>query len=442
MVLRRPRHRRLSGKRLSGCRGKFTIAWRSRSGLRSAGQQHARKRGLEGLRMRARAQRLGAVAALSALVGCSSIGPAVIRRDRTDYSGAMASSWKEMQLLNIVKFRYFDPPIFVDVPSVVSQQELYGQATFEAQVVPNPLTTSTRDFYRPQLQSHYTDRPTISYTPITGLQFVNLLLRPIPPATIFSLIDSGHPADFLLRLTVNSINGLSNYSLAPARGHAEDQRFRRLLAALRRLQQAGAIAARTVQVPNKPSTTAVRTENPPSTTTSRTRTQPSTTQTRGETRASTTVFFRRHAGPAVERDIRLVKSLLGLDPRRDAFMLTGEPRHTPEEIAVQSRSMQEILSELAAGVDVPTQDVVEGRATLIPNIGEGPDTTPLIHIHSGPEPPNDAYTAVRYRDRWFWVDDNDLFSKRDFMFLLIFYALSETRAIPQAPVVTISASGR
>lgn len=358
--------------------------------------------------------------ALLALAGCSSIGPAVIKRDRTDYSGAMASSWKEMQLLNIVKFRYFDPPIFVDVPSVVSQQELYGQATFEARLVPNPLTTSTRDFFQPLFQSRYTDRPTISYTPITGLQFVNLLLRPIPPATIFSLINSGHPADFLLRLTVNSINGLSNYSLAPAHAHSEDPRFRRLLAALRRLQQAGAIASRTIQVARKPSTTT----------------------TRRETRASTMVYFRRHARPAVARDIRLVKLLLGLDPRRDQFTLTGEPRHTPEEIAVQSRSMQEILSELAAGVHVPQEDVTQGRATRVPNIGAGPDTAPLIHIYSGPEPPNDAYTAVRYRDRWFWIDDNDLASKRDFMFLLIFYALSETRAIPQAPVVTINASGR
>ncbi len=380
--------------------------------------------------MRARAQWLCALILLG-LTGCSSIGPGTIKRDRTDYSSAMANSWKEMQLLNIVKFRYFDPPIFLDVPSVVSQQELYGQATFNARLVPNPLTTATRTFYEPQAQSRYTDRPTISYTPITGQSFVNLLLRPIPPATIFSLIDSGHPADFLLRLTVNSINGLSNYSLAPARAFSEDPQFRRLLAALRRLQQAGAIAARTIQVAIKPLNT-----------TTRNRSQPSATVTQGETRAQTTVFFRRHAGPAVERDIRLVKSLLGLDPRRDEFILTGEPRHTPDEIAVESRSMQEILSELAAGVDVPTEDMAGGRATTVPNVGDGPDTAPLIHIYSGLEPPIDAYTAVFYQNRWFWIGNDDLRSKRDFMFLLIFYALSETRAIPQAPVVTISASGR
>jgi starvation-inducible outer membrane lipoprotein len=56
--------------------------------------------------MRARAQRFCALIML-ALAGCSSIGPATIKRDRSDYSSSMANSWKELQLLNIVKYRYF-----------------------------------------------------------------------------------------------------------------------------------------------------------------------------------------------------------------------------------------------------------------------------------------------------------------------------------------------
>jgi hypothetical protein len=394
--------------------------------------------------MRGRAPCL-CVLVLWALTGCS-VGPAVIRRDRTDYSSAMASSWKEMRLLNIVKFRYFDPPTFVDISSVISAAQLEGQANIAAAVFGPAASGGSSSSSRGNqpgvlaVSGSYSDRPTVSYTPIAGAQFVNLLLRPIPPATIFSLINSGHPADFLLKLTVNRINGLSNYSLAHGRGHTEDPKFRRLLAALRRLQQAEAIAVRTIQVSSKPLGTAVSAANPPSAATGRTRSQPSTTSS--QSRVWTVVLFQPEASPAAARDVRLVKSLLGLDPRRNQFVLTGEPRHTLWEIAVQSRSMQDILSELAAGVDVPQEEVAEGRATPVPALGGSPDTAPLIHIYSGPAPPNDAYTAVRYRDRWFWIDDSDLQSKRDFMFLLVFYALSETRAIPQAPVVTISASGR
>ena len=345
----------------------------------------ARTHGLEGLRMCGRAPCL-CVMALLALTGCG-IGPAVIKRDRTDYSSAMASSWKEMQLLNIVKFRYFDPPTFVDVSSVVSAAQLEGQASLAAALFGPAAgggSSSSGRGAQPgvlAVSGSYSDRPTVSYTPIAGLQFVNLLLRPIPPATIFSLINSGHPADYLLKLTVNSINGLSNYSLAPSRARAEDPRFRRLLAALRRIQQAGAIAVRTIQVSSKPAGTAVSVQNPASATTSRSRSQPSSTQTR-EIRVSTVVLFQPHAAPAVARDIRLVKSLLGLDARRNQFILTGEPLHTPWEIAVQSRSMQDILSELAAGVDVPQRDLAEGRATPVPNVG--PDAAPLITFIPAP----------------------------------------------------------
>jgi hypothetical protein len=127
----------------------------------------------------------------------------------------MANSWKEMQLLNIVKFRYFDPPVFLDVPSVVSQQELYGQADVSARLFSHPLknVASGQPFYNLDALGRYTDRPTVSYTPITGDRFINILLRPIPPATILSMIDTGHDASFILRMAVSSINGLHNYSL-------------------------------------------------------------------------------------------------------------------------------------------------------------------------------------------------------------------------------------
>lgn len=336
----------------------------------------------------------------SALAGCASIGPATIKRDRTDYSGAMSSSWKQQMLLNIVKFRYFDPPIFLDVSSVVSTQELYGQGDATARLVPNPLTTSTRDYYNLAVSGRYTDRPTISYTPVTGDRFINSLLRPIPPATIFSMIDSGHDASFILPLAVRSINGIYNHSLAPAQARPKNPKFYDLVSAIQRIQHAGAIGTRSGKAGKL---------------------------------SQTWVFFRRNATPAVERDIRLVKTLLHLAPQIDLFQLTGAPIHKANEIAVRTRSMQEIMTELAAGVDVPAADIAAKRATAVPAL----DAAPLIHIHSSSAPAGGTYASVFYRDHWFWVDDGDLRSKRVFMFLLIFSALSETRAVPQLPIVTI-----
>lgn len=46
---------------------------------------------------------------------------------------------------------------------------------------------------------------------------------------------------------------------------------------------------------------------------------------------------------------------------------------------------------------------------------------------------------VYYQDHCFWIDNNDLRSKLDFIFLMVFASLTESRSIPQIPMVTISA---
>ncbi len=70
--------------------------------------------------------------------GCihSAIGPNSVPRDRSLYSISLADSWKEQTLLNIVKMRYIDPPVFVDIGNIVSSYSLVQSATLGGTIVP------------------------------------------------------------------------------------------------------------------------------------------------------------------------------------------------------------------------------------------------------------------------------------------------------------------
>jgi len=72
---------------------------------------------------------------------------------------------------------------------------------------------------------------------------VSSLLRPIPPQTIFSMIEAGHDAGFILQFAGRGINGVYNSSNSPARERREDPAFNKLISAI---QQADAIGMRTV----------------------------------------------------------------------------------------------------------------------------------------------------------------------------------------------------
>ena len=174
------------------------------------------------------------------LSGCASIGPSTVSRDRFDYTAAISDSWKRQMLYNLVKIRYGDAPVFMDVSSVISQYQIAGQINLGATINNNPWNTSeSMGAY-----GNYVDRPTITFTPIIGDKFARSLMSPIPPAAIISLIQGGYPVDLIMRSLVHEINGIRNRFGGDARLHPADPEFYSLVQVMRQIQLAGGIGMR------------------------------------------------------------------------------------------------------------------------------------------------------------------------------------------------------
>jgi len=161
------------------------------------------------------------------LSACTSIGPQTIPRDRFDYNTAIANSWKEQTLLNIVKLRYADMPLFVEVASIVSGYTLESSVSFGGTHVGSGNSVAGNEIFSLGGSGKFSDRPTITYAPITGKNFNKRFMTAIPPGAILFLMQSGWSVDLIFPLTINSINGLQSNIAAGANQRQGDSNYYR-----------------------------------------------------------------------------------------------------------------------------------------------------------------------------------------------------------------------
>lgn len=160
----------------------------------------------------------------------------------------------------------------------------------------------------------------------------------------------------------------------------------------------------------------------------------------GPDRSETVVVFFRPESltePLVAK-LNEAKDLLGVDRAQMKLRLIESPiRAGADELAVQTRSVLQSLLALSGAVEVPLDDVNEGRAVpLPPPDADTRRSLPFI-IRSGRKGPPDAFVSVKYRGRDYWIDDTDWRSKRVFAFILLLFTLSGTRGAERLPLLTI-----
>jgi hypothetical protein len=245
--------------------------------------------------------------------------------------------------------------------------------------------------------------------PTTGDKFLRGLITPLDPKNVFFLLQSGYAADFILGMAVESLNGLRNRSAAGGTVREADPEFIRALALLRDVQAAGAFAMRVEEDKAKGSTGVV--------------------------------FFRRDdLTPDIVEKSAEIRRLLKLPAEQQKFVLTYSPaRGADNELAVNSRSMLQIMQAFASHLEVPEAHLKDGSAWPSPQNATTESPQHNVRIHSGKNKPASAFTAVHYRDYWFWVDNGDLQTKRALTVVMFFFTLADTGSPEKLPLITIPA---
>ena len=164
------------------------------------------------------------------------MGVRTIPADQASYAVALGEAQKGQLLANIVRMRYGEPASFVTLGQIVQGYTLRGAA--DVGVDFGLLGDET-----PTLGGNltYEDRPTLTITPIQGRDFLNGFLVPVPPQSIVSTFVIGWPPDLVMRLAVQSINGIPNAVISGDSGSNADPRFVRIAQLMQELIGGGVI---------------------------------------------------------------------------------------------------------------------------------------------------------------------------------------------------------
>ncbi len=345
------------------------------------------------------------------LSSCAQQGPGLVKAGRNDYNKALSQTEREERLLNLVRLRYADNPTMLQVSSVSTSFTWAQSASAEGFKYESGSTDSNVGI-RGNLG--YSERPTVTYTPLGGKDFVENLLTPVDLDSLLLLSKTGWAIDRLMRVMVNRVSGIPNAHEASGPTPAKAPQFEdfiRISKIMRILQERDAVTGGYRHIDNK-RVPAVRIE--------------------------------RAAIDSTEMDE--LYRLLGLREGLNFYGLDNRGRlKRPDAIGFEMRPLIGIMFFLSHAVEIPQGDQAAERVTITRDADGQPFdwsrvTGDLLVIKSQAEPPANAAVAVSYRGNWFYIDDSDMNSKYTFMLLGALTALQSGNIERAGPLLTLPVS--
>jgi hypothetical protein len=398
--------------------------------------------------------------------GCS-FGPRVLEKTHGLYNSAVQVSEEQQLLRNLVRVRYNERPLELNISSIAAQYELSGQA--EARpffVAPNPSNHPFQTFTSilPDFLMSGANRPTITFTPADDGEAVQRFLTPISAETLVFLTQTSWPVSTVLRLWMERLNGVPNADTAsgPQRDVVPD--FARFVRIAELCQFAQDHDLLSVHLDHHFTEAGGPLKADAITAAAVVEAAKNGMEYRSCTDGQTYCLVRResglvltlHPGATDNPEVAEMLSLLNLVPGQCQYNLLVASGPTPDpqrhrvppatDLRVLTRSTAQVLFYLANGVEVPADHLAAGLVRLPLD----PDGRPFdmrevtrglfaVRACKGHKPPPTAYVATQYRGWWYYIDDRDAQSKATFALVLQLSRLDFARQRVAGPLLTLSA---
>ena len=350
------------------------------------------------------------LAASCLLISCNSIiGPGSLKRERQDFNIALQQTNDEQMLLNLVRMKYRDTTMFLEVTALASQYTIGGSVT-----VAGSLKDNFSNSIGLGAKLEYQQKPTITYAPLQGQKFITRLLSQVRPETIALLHKSGWSIERLLLVCFERIGRLANAPSASGPTPSYVPRFKefhQMAQYLRQQQVRGGLDFSLMK------------------------------SAKGA--LGFNLSFNEFAD--AESNAALY-GLLKVDSKGDYQFSPNS--QDGDKLYFETRSLREMLFFLSQGVEVPQQHIDEGKVTVTKDadgaIFDWASVTGkfmIVKASSSPISPSNSYVAVQYRGQWFYIEDNDLNSKSTFSLLMQLYNLQSGDSKGNGLILTLPIGG-
>lgn len=401
----------------------------------------------------------GLIAACLAATGC--LGPMAVGQTRTRYNEVYRSTNDEQILLNIVRLRYADSPVFIDLPNITSQFEVTGRGGYSY--------GNNGEFGLANLgvgELFVRDAPTLSYHPRSGQEIAKALMTPLS-AELLSIVNAGANLEQFLLMAVNEINNLPNggrsISMMPI-APDDNSEFKAGVQLLAGLEQSGAIELTIRKLEDTEGSDAIPLARVRGTDLVSAAKENYVFRLQGADQVivrkqeRTLVMQVRDdavGSPELLELARAFRVKPGLKSYRIKSEMTGDMAsqdHGPESleagdtIYLNMRSILQMAIFLSKGVCIPPEHVISGIAPMTP-AGDGQLfdwshlTQGLFCVQAQKRRPRESEVAVKYRGYWFYIASDDVNSRAAMAIFEILFAVQESEGKPLGPLLTLPLGG-